>query len=1296
MNPMQNTRSSLQGLTLLPYFTKPGVHPFDEIEWSLRRSTIVNEKGEVLFESAEVEVPASWSQLATDILVSKYFRRAGVPGGGSETSAKQVVTRIAHSIRLYGEKQGYFATLEDAETFEMELTHLLITQKGAFNSPVWFNCGLSQAYGIQGSPGNWHVDETTGQAVEVNDSYLYPQNSACFIQSIQDDLMSIFELLKTEARLFKYGSGTGTNFSPLRGSMEKLSSGGTSSGLMSFLEVLDKGAGATKSGGTTRRAAKMVILDMDHPEIEEFITWKAREEDKVAALIRAGYSPDFNGEAYRTVSGQNSNNSVRVTDAFMEAYLRDGEWTTYLRTTGEPYKTYKARYLMRLIAESAWKCADPGIQFDTTINDWHTCPHSDRIYASNPCVTGDTLIATADGYRRIAELVGKRVQVINAVGLPAEAVEIFPTGRKHVYELRTQSGYHLKLTADHKVLTAHRGDVPASALTPEDEVILQRPGFGNVHLPEGVAETLGILLGGAGTSSLPAVPSAETLSREVVEIYLEKGYLRDIAFALDKTSQAALLRGLFTTAGNVSETGIILESRSSTLLQQVQLLLLGFGIKASVKENLRISEGSRGVFEREIGFAPGSPQAKTLALGNRKNPPPPERFTDAVASLIPLGEEEVFDLTEPTTHHFVANGLVVHNCSEYMFLNDSACNLASLNLVKFLREDGSFDVEAYRAAIRIFIIAQEILVGFSSYPTKKIAENSYRFRPLGLGYANLGTLLMLKGIPYESEEGYALCGALTAILGGHAYATSAEIARVKGAFEGFAKNREPMLRVMEKHRAAVYHINPHRVEPELLKAAQDDWDMAIRLGEVYGYRNAQVTVLAPTGTIGLLMDCDTTGIEPDYALVKFKKLAGGGYFKIINQSVPKALKRLGYTESQIEEIVTYVLGTGTLLGAPFINTVTLEEKGLKPAEIERIEKALASSMDLHSAINVWTIGKEALKRLGFTEEQIANPQFNLLRAMGFTPAQIEEATKVICGTQTVEGAPHLKPEHLPVFDCANKCGPYGQRFISPMGHLRMMAAAQPFLSGAISKTVNLPHEATVEDIEKIYVEAWRLKLKAVAIYRDGSKLSQPLSARNASEEESPKPPQIVRRRLPDERQAITHKFSVGGHEGYITVGMYDDGTPGEVFLTMSKEGSTISGLMDVIATMTSVALQYGVPLEALVRKFSHMRFEPQGFTNNPKIPMAKSIIDYIFRWLGLKFLGDPNIAGTAASFYDDNGHTSPQPPAPPTPTTPLEQEEHRIADALGDAPACHVCGSLMRRTGSCYVCPNCGANTGCS
>ena len=1027
--------TAAKGVRVSRYFTKPNTHPYDELEWAERRSAIYSEKGETIFEVDNVRVPKEWSQLATDIMVSKYFRRAGVPETGSERGADQVVHRVAHTIRVEGERAGYFAEHKDAETFEMELTHLLVHQMGAFNSPVWFNCGLSHEYRIKGSGGNWWYDETQEKAVEIADSYAHPQNSACFIQSVDDDLMSIFDLTRNEARLFKYGSGTGTNFSHLRGNMERLSSGGTSSGLMSFLEVLDRGAGATKSGGTTRRAAKMVILDMDHPEIESFINWKVREEEKVAALVAAGFSSDFNGEAYRTVSGQNSNNSVRITDAFMEAHLKDGEWATSLRTTGEIHKTHRARDLMNQVANAAWSCADPGVQFDTSINDWHTCSNTDRIHASNPC-------------------------------------------------------------------------------------------------------------------------------------------------------------------------------------------------------------------------------------------------------------------------------------SEYMFLDDSACNLASLNLMKFLNADGSYNVEAYEEAIRTFTIAMEIIVGFSSYPTARICENSAAYRPLGLGYANLGSLLMVKGIPYESEAAYAMTGGLTAVLTGKAYATSAEIARVKGSFAGYERNREPMLRVMNKHRAAVYRISADNCPPELLKAAEKNWNDAVQLGEEHGYRNAQATVLAPTGTIGLYMDCDTTGIEPDFALVKFKKLAGGGYFKIINQSVPRALGALGYTEDEVERIVEYAQGTARLLDAPYINTVSLEEHGLRPEDIERIEKALPSAMDLSGAINLWTLGEKTLKRLGFSPEQYNDERFNVLRALGFTGEQVEEANRMVCGAQTVEGAPDLKEEHYAVFDCANKCGKYGERFISAMGHVRIMAAAQPFISGAISKTVNLTAEATAEDILEVYVEAWRLGLKAIAVYRDGSKISQPLSAAAQEQEEAIAAATPVRRRLPDERESVTHKFSVGEHEGYITVGLYEDGKPGEMFLTMSKEGSTISGLMDAFATMTSLALQYGVPLDALVRKFSHMRFEPQGFTSNKQIPMAKSLVDYIFRWMALKFLEDPSLAGSAASYYADEAAAA----APKVGNGPVRAKVSEMTEALAaastsaaavalhtdeeaaehsDGVGCHVCGTIMLRSGTCYVCPNCGGNTGC-
>jgi ribonucleoside-diphosphate reductase alpha chain len=854
--------------------------------------------------------------------------------------------------------------------------------------------------------------------------------------------------------------------------------------------VFDAAAGSIKSGGTTRRAAKMVCIDMDHPEIVEFINWKVNEEKKVAALVEAGYSSDFNGEAYGTVTAQNANNSVRVTNQFMEAVMADGEWNTINRTDKKVANTYKAKDLWKMLCHSAWQCADPGIQYDTTINDWHTCPHSGRIHASNPC-------------------------------------------------------------------------------------------------------------------------------------------------------------------------------------------------------------------------------------------------------------------------------------SEYMFLDDTSCNLASINLIKMLKEDGSFDIEGFRHACRIMFTAQEILVDFAAYPTKMIAENSHKFRTLGLGYANLGSLLMTKGIPYDSEESFAMTGAITAIMTGTAYSTSAEIAARKGAFTEYEKNRTPMLKVMRKHRSAVDKINPEYCPEPLLKAAQREWDRVIDLGEKYGFRNAQATVIAPTGTIGLVMDCDTTSIEPDFALVKFKKLAGGGHFKIVNQSVPAALFNLGYTQEEIDDIIRYATGTATLEGAPFINMSTLTAKGITQSDLDKVERQLVSAFELNHVFNQFNISSESLKRAGLDDNAFADPEFNLLTALGFTSQEIEEANQVVCGHMTVEGAPHLKNEHLAVFDCANKCGKYGTRFIQPMGHLRVMAAAQPFISGAISKTVNLPHEATQEEISDIYIQGWKLGLKAVAVYRDGSKLSQPLNSgtkKKAPEEEKaaevqvlPSEPTVVytaeRRRLPNERTAITHKFSIGGHEGYITVGMYEDGKPGEIFITMAKQGSVISGLMDAFATSISIALQYNVPLEVLVNKFSHMRFEPAGMTNNPNIRIAKSIVDYIFRWMGMKFLDRTSYEAIGLNGFakveetNDLEQIDKQVPvsvdsiiektttAPesvtlvnetvteratsavnlPTETgqtvriqvsgTSVEQLSTTIMapqqkkftfDMQSDAPPCPVCGGITVRNGSCYLCRDCGTTTGCS
>jgi ribonucleoside-diphosphate reductase alpha chain len=1016
------TGHDVAGLTFERRWTTPGVHPYDEVAWELRSAEIKNESGGTVFEQTDIEVPASWSQLATNVVVSKYFRgHIGTPG--RERSVKQLIDRVVNTIAAWSATQNYFRSDEDLLTFKAELTHLLLHQKMAFNSPVWFNVGVQER----------------------------PQCSACFINSVQDNMGSIMDLAKTEAMLFKFGSGAGVNLSTIRGSKEQLSRGGIASGPVSFMRGFDAFAGVVKSGGTTRRAAKMVILDADHPDIEAFIDSKASEEKKAWALIEQGYDASFTGEAYGSVFFQNANHSVRVTDEFMRAVEQDKDWTTHNVSSGQPANTFKARELFRKMADAAHICGDPGIQYDTTINDWHTSAASDRIYASNPC-------------------------------------------------------------------------------------------------------------------------------------------------------------------------------------------------------------------------------------------------------------------------------------SEYMFLNDTACNLASLNLMKFVKDDGEFDPEAYRFAAKVTITAQEILVDNAGYPTPQIELNSHLFRPLGLGYANLGALLMSRGLAYDSDAGRAYAAALTAIMTGEAYAQSAVIARDHGgAFKEYKKNEQPFIRVIKKHRSAAYAIPETGAPRDLIDAARSSWDEALELGTQFGYRNAQVTVLAPTGTIAFMMDCDTTGIEPDIALIKYKKLVGEGFLKIVNKTVPAALKKLGYSSTEVEEIVQYI-----------------DER------------------------------------------------------------------------ETIEGAPHLKAEHLTVFDCAFK-PVNGERSIHYMGHVRMMGATQPFLSGAISKTVNMPEAATAEDIADVYLEGWKLGLKAIAIYRDGSKRSQPLStgkkkdkdATAVAEKETaaaalvtlglagePKP---YRRRLPDERRAVTHKFQISGHEGYITVGLYPDGQPGEIFLKMAKEGSTVSGLMDTLATMTSIALQYGVPLRDLVNKFAHSRFEPAGFTGNSEIPIAKSVVDYVFRWMGSRFLtkddrdalgiitrddvsgagaAEPSAPSGYASLGTFGSERPQDQPSPPTnaksadakaaggpisfgaSVSPSKEEEGdkmgtgvvggpkasavtadpppveavggtdlpvlsngqatsnghaesngkaykpapldlgggtKVAFSVSaDSPSCADCGSIMVRNGSCYKCLNCGSTSGCS
>jgi len=900
----------VHGLDHARYFTRDGVDPFDEVEWELRHAVIGNERGEKVFEQRDVEVPRFWSQQATNIVVSKYFR--GTLGTAErERSVKQLIGRVVDTITGWARAQKYFASDDDLQAFSDELKHLLVYQKAAFNSPVWFNVGIEA----------------------------HPQCSACFINSVSDTMESILTLARTEGMLFKYGSGTGTNLSPIRSSMELLAGGGTASGPVSFMKGYDAFAGVIKSGGKTRRAAKMVILNADHPDVVEFINCKVEEEKKAWALIDAGYDGSFTGTAYSSVFFQNSNNSVRVTDEFMRAVLDDGEWQTRAVTSGEIVATYRARDLMHQIAEATWVCGDPGMQFDTTVNDWHTCPNTARINASNPC-------------------------------------------------------------------------------------------------------------------------------------------------------------------------------------------------------------------------------------------------------------------------------------SEYMFLDDSACNLASLNLMKFVDEAGEFDVDAFRAAVRVLITAQEILVDNASYPTKAIERNSHAYRPLGLGYANLGALLMSRGLPYDSAEGRDYAATITAIMHGEAYAQSARIARDHGGpFAGYEKNREPFLRVMRKHRAALKDVDRTRVPKPLYEAAREAWDECVDLGEQHGYRNAQATVLAPTGTIGFMMDCDTTGVEPDIALVKYKKLVGGGLMKIVNTTVPMALERLGYTPQQIKEIVEY----------------------------------------------------------------------------------IDE-------NETIEGAPHLDDRHLAVFDCAFKPAK-GTRSIHYLGHIRMIGAVQPFISGAISKTVNVPKDASVEEIEQAYVESWKLGAKAVSIYRDGSKRTQPLNtsrdAKTAVSEAVAQamPAMPVRRKLPDERRAITHKFDLAGHEGYITVGLYEDGQPGEIFLVMAKEGSTISGFADAFAQAISYALQYGVPLQVLVDKFSHVRFEPSGMTRNPEVRFAKSIVDYVFRWMATKFLSPEAMYRAGANVADPEGQEIvAAPPPDPAPESRAAQSVHGPTTIQNqeDAPPCSTCGSIMIRSGACYKCANCGTTSGCA
>jgi ribonucleoside-diphosphate reductase alpha chain len=1529
--------------------TREGQSPYTGIEFDLRTSEIKNPDGSTVFRQEGIAVPSAWSGVATDILAQKYFRKAGVPQTGpngkplrdregkpvlgGERDAREVFHRMAGAWTHWGRRYRYFDTEADAQAFYDELCHMLADQVAAPNSPQWFNTGLHWAYGLTGpAQGHHFVEPETGALTRATSAYERPQPSACFIQSVTDDLVNdggIMDLWTREARIFKYGSGTGSNFSGLRGENEPLSGGGKSSGLMSFLKIGDRAAGAIKSGGTTRRAAKMVCLDLDHPDVMEFIRWKVIEEQKVAALVagsRLGkrrlqavmaacrpdalqpnrldadprknaalraalrearaamvpegyiqralqlaaqgvtelvfpeYDTDWDSDAYLTVSGQNSNNSIRVPNRFFDVLEAGGDWELRRRTDGKISKRIPAAALWDEIAYSAWACADPGVQFDTTINEWHTCPEDGRINASNPCVTGDTLVATADGWQRIDSLVGRSVRVIGADGQPHLVTRIFPTGRKPIFRLRTGAGYEVHITEDHKVLTVDRGDVAVRDLRRSDRIYLQGGGFGRRALVPDLALGIGVAVGdgcltrstiagreqltviltmhAAEAGVLGAIAGALNVekaalkvvgsvgrndgvsltragsgarlafgSRPVVDVFRQLAVLDEgsegkrftpAVFELDRPSLSAVLRGLFTADGTVANYGeklqyVALDSSSETLLRQVQLLLLSFGIKSKLYGDrrggttasllpdgtggrreypvapmfsLRISRSSRFVFEREIGFHPESPKAAALARLNAEVGTYHDELTDVVASVEAVGEADVYDLTEEATHHFVAAGLIVHNCSEYMFLDDTACNLASINLAKFLRSDGGFDIEGFRHACRLWTLVLEISVLMGAYPSAAIAQKSWDYRTLGLGYANMGTVLMRQGIPYDSPEAVAICGALTAIMHGEAYATSAEMARDLGPFPGFVRNREPMLRVIRNHRRAAYNaapsvyegltvmplgVDPSHCPSDLVQAARETWDRALTLGEAHGFRNAQVTVLAPTGTIGLVMDCDTTGIEPDFALVKFKKLAGGGYFKIINQSIPIALRTLGFTAGQIDDIVAYCVGRKTLRGAPFINPESLLAKGFDEAGLARIEAALEGAFDLTFAFNPWTLGEGYVPRhLGLNDAQLAEWNGNLLRALGFTPAQIEAASDYVCGTMTVEGAPHLRDEHLPVFDCANRCGKKGRRFIAVDAHIRMMAAAQPFLSGAISKTINMPSDSTIEDVKLAYHTSWRSMLKAVALYRDGSKLSQPLNATTDEEDAAAADVEAVaermtekvvtkyllrreRLRLPDRRAGYTQKAVVSGHKVYLRTGNYEDGTLGEIFLDMHKEGAAFRSLMNCFAIAISLGLQHGVPLEEFVDAFVFTRFEPNGMVmGNDRIKMATSVIDYVFRELAISYLGrtdlshvpDEDLRSDTLGNKVGQGPIAMVAPGPPsvatTAPTPDPASTARAAAPLSggsgavaevkvlsasdmarlkgyEGDPCGDCGQFtMVRNGTCLKCVTCGTTTGCS
>jgi ribonucleoside-diphosphate reductase alpha chain len=1345
------------GLKMTRVYTTPGVHPYDQVTWERRDVLMTNWRdGSVNFEQHGVEFPDFWSVNAANIVTTKYFRGA-VGSPQREWSLKQLVDRVVGVYTETGRKHGYFATDEDAQIFDHELKYALIHQIFSFNSPVWFNVGTSSK----------------------------AQVSACFILSVDDTMDAILEWYREEGLIFKGGSGAGVNLSKIRSSKELLSSGGTASGPVSFMRGADASAGTIKSGGATRRAAKMVVLDIDHPDVADFIQTKAREEEKVRVLRDAGFDMDLGGKDIISVQYQNANNSVRVSDEFMHAVEEGKEFDLLARRTGEVIERVDAKNLFRMMAQAAWECADPGIQYDNTINDWHTNPESGRITASNPCFPADQRVVTDKGLIRIGDLVRRAANEeqfaiytndVTAGADPQDRVtattpiRYMVTGRNEILELRFSDGARLRCTPSHRIWTANRGWVHAEELTADDRVVRSfqhapRPLADHrlpmnavlqvqyertlkpLHLPdkwdEEFAHYLGWLVGDGcidaregnavtvygsdedkevvlprhhalltritGFESKPSVQPNGTLQLRVTreafgqflyQLGVAEGHAPDKVvpsgvYEAPEDAVTAFLRGLFDADGCVvhqasNETRYVgLGSRSEELLIGVQELLASLGIgsriyKTSAKKmasfhyvrkdgteatygsngpsyDLRITAGAIRDFYRLISFSLPGKQAKLAEIIEQTGYYKVDR-TVRIVSRESKGFQTTYNLTEPRNHSYIVGGTVVANCSEYLSLDNSSCNLASINLLKFLREDDTFDAARFAKLTELIITAMDISITFADFPTEKIATTTRAYRQLGIGYANLGALLMATGHAYDSEGGRAIAAAITSLMTGTAYRTSAELAAVVGPYDGYARNAEAHKRVIRKHAAASEDIHPvGAMEQPILDLASRTWQECIELGVTNGYRNAQASLLAPTGTIGLMMDCDTTGIEPDLALVKFKKLVGGGSMQIVNQTVPRALRNLGYPHEQVEAITEYIAEHGHVVNAP-----------------------------------------------------------------------------------------GLRLEHYEVFDCA-----MGERAISAMGHVRMMAAVQPLLSGSISKTVNLPETATVEDIERIYFEGWKLGLKALAVYRDNCKVGQPLSdarkkpaeaeaetaAARAPAAVEPHDRRPVRRRLPRQRPATVTRFSVAGAEGYMTASSYPDDGIGEVFLKLGKQGSTLAGVMDAFSMAISVGLQYGIPLDSYVAKFTNMRFEPAGLTDDPDIRIASSVMDYIFRRLALDHLpydarAELGILSAAERAAEVAGHdpaglsedpdpeelaqsaaveqplnteraavqppapvpASPSVPSPPVPAAPhsstelIEAQQGRTADA----PLCLTCGTKMRPAGSCYVCEGCGSTSGCS